>query len=169
MAVVVKRKSITLIEMIVVIVVLSLAIPVLFGVFRQANLNVIDSETIATSGFYAEELLEEIRLKRFDEHESPPWSNTLGPDNATTGIDGSTLEDSSDHKNWDDVDDYNGFSDNPATGYIRSVTVEYMELNANTWQPASSVPTDYKRVTVSVSRSDGIGIPVSLVFLAGGY
>jgi len=163
------KKTLTLIELIVVIVILGLAIPVLMGLLTQANLNVLHSEFVGSANFYAEELMEEIILRRFDENESSPWSTSLGPDTSTLGIDGSTQENYTDHNNWDDVDDYNGYSDVPHKGYTRSVSVEYEQLNGTTWQAASSVPTDYKKITVSVSKTSGNMPAVRLVALVGGY
>ncbi len=162
------RKNITLIELVVVLIIFALAIPVLMSLFTQTNLNVVDSEAIATATFYAEELMEEICLKRFDENESSPWSSSLGPDTSTLGIDGVTQENNTDHNNWDDVDDYNGYSDNPYTTYIRTVKVEYMELNGSSWQTATT-STDYKKVTVSVSRSDSNFGPLRIVMLVSSY
>jgi hypothetical protein len=118
--------------------------------YRSARATAISQAT-----FYAQELMEEIKSKRFDENNDSPWSSTLG-------IEGET------YPNYDDVDDFNGYSDNPATGYTRSVTVNYVRLDANnTWQNcAGSIScqsdigdcTDcnhhccYKRIDVSVSH-----------------
>ena len=149
-----KRKGITLMELVAVIVVVGLAIPVLLRLFADVAKRTAQSETMAASSFYAEQLLEEIKTKRFDENPTAPWSAVLGPDTATTGLDG-TNETSSNKSNWDDVDDFNGYSDTPASGYTRSVAVVYLNGTISpggTWQVLGSGTSDYKRVTVTVAR-----------------
>ncbi len=163
------KKAVTLIELITVIIIMSLAIPSLIALFTQANLNTVFTDFSSAGLFYAEEMMEEIKSKRFDENTESPWSTNLGPDTSTTGLDGVTPEDNTDHRNWDDVDDYNGYTDNPTSLYVRSVTVEYEELNGTNWQPASSSPTDYKKIIVSVARKDGIGGTITLTTLVSGY
>jgi len=152
-----RRKSFTLVEIIAVIVILSLAIPTLLMMFTQANLNSITTESVSKASYYAEALMEEIRSKRFDENDNSPWSNSLGPDGGEVS-----------RSDYDDVDDYNGYKDSPLSGYTRSVSVEYVKLNGTRWQSASS-RTDYKRVDVSVSRDDKIFGPVNLIVLVSGY
>ena len=152
-----KRKSFTLVELIAVIVILSLAIPTLLMMFTQANLNSITTESASKASYYAEALMEEIRSKKFDENDSSPWSSTLGPDGGEVS-----------RSDYDDVDDYNGYGDNPSSGYTRSVSVEYVSLNGTKWQHAGS-RTDYKRIDVSVSRNDKIFGPVNLIVLVSGY
>jgi len=98
-----RRKSFTLVEIIAVIVILSLAIPTLLMMFTQANLNSITTESVSKASYYAEALMEEIRSKRFDENDNSPWSNSLGPDGGEVS-----------RSDYDDVDDYNGLSDHGA-------------------------------------------------------
>jgi len=152
-----RRKSFTLVEIIAVIVILSLAIPTLLMMFTQANLNSITTESVSKASYYAEALMEEIRSKRFDENDNSPWSNSLGPDSGEVS-----------RSDYDDVDDYNGYKDSPLSGYTRSVSVGYVKLNGTRWQSSSS-RTDYKRVDVSVSRDDKIFGPVNLIVLVSGY
>ena len=150
-----KKRGITLIELVTVIVVVGLAIPVLLRLFADVAKRTAQSETLAASSFYAEQLMEEIKAKRFDENPTSPWSAVLGPDTGTTGLDGTTNETASGKSNWDDVDDFNGYSNNPATGYTRSVAVVYLNSTiapGGTWQALSSGTSDYKRVTVTVAR-----------------
>lgn len=122
------------------------------SLLNEANRNL----TIATS--YAQELMEVIESKRFDENTVPPWTAS-----ANLGVD---LDESRANKGtFDDVDDFmtsgaNSCTDpwvtTPATGYSRSVVVDYVTLNVTTWQ-TSIDPTDYKRIIVSVNWKDRNG------------
>ena len=100
------------------------------------------------------------------------WSTTLGPDTATKGRDGVANESTSNKTTFDDVDDFNGFSETLAgtfAGYRRSVVVAYVNppnLNTplaipspvpNNWTPG------YKRVVVTVTPP--VGQAVTLVTL----
>ena len=168
-------KGITLMEMVAVIVVLGLAIPPLLTMWADVALKSGRSEVIADATFYAQELMEEIKLgnHRFDENTSSPWSSSLGPDTSTKGLDETNNEATSppttNKNNWDDVDDFDDYSDNPATGYTRSCDVDYVELSGSTWQAATSPPTDFKRITVAVSRTDNLISDVSLVTIVAAY
>ncbi len=173
------KKSVSLMELIIAITVISLAIFPLVMLFTQANYRTLKTESISTATFYAEELMEEIRSKSFDENSSSPWSGIpLGPETTTLGLDQANLENNTDHNNWDDVDDYNGYVDfcnlqgvcglTPSV-YRRSVTVAYIELNGSSWQPAASPPTAFKQVEVSLSRTNGISAGVDLNVLVSGY
>jgi type II secretory pathway pseudopilin PulG len=150
-----KRKGLTLIELVAVIVVTSLAIPVLLRLFADVAKRTAQAETMAASTFYAEQLMEEIKTKRFDENTTAPWSTTFGPDTAAKGLDGINNETTTNKSNWNDVDDFDGYSDNPVAGYTRSVAVVYLDPSVapgGTWQALSSGTSDYKRVTVTVTR-----------------
>jgi len=158
-------------EAVAVIVVLGLAIPVLLRLFADVTYKTSRSETLSVATFYAEELMEEIKSKRFDENMFTPWSNTLGPDTSTTGINGTANETSSGKSNWDDVDDFTGYSDAPATGYSRSASVVYMDSTitpGGTWQTLGSGSSNYKRISITVSHGSLIG-NVVLVTIAGAH
>ena len=155
------NKGLSLIEVVMVIVVLGIAIPPLLTMWANVAWRSTRSESLADALFYAQELMEEIKTKRFDEKTVSPWSVTLGPDTSTKGLDGISDETASAKNNWDDVDDFNGYADSPATGYNRSAAVGYVTLSATTWQNSAS-STDYKRITVLVKD-------VSLVTIASVY
>ena len=76
--------------------------------------------------------------------QSSSWSTTLGPEG----------EDS--WSEYDDVDDFNGVSEEPDdiyTGITKTITVVYVDIHPTTWaitNPSSSPPTDYKEITVRV-------------------
>lgn len=170
-------KGITLIEMVSIIVILGLSIPVLLRVWSDVAWRSSRSEVITDATFYAQQLMEEIKSKRFDENSETPWTNSVnfGPDTGEAANDADT---------FDDVDDFVGCTDarvtTPATGYTRSASVEYYRLNANTWEACGSVTcssaTDctncneccYKRIVVTVSRNDNLVKDVKLATLVSG-
>ncbi len=159
-----KNKGISLIEMIITIVILGLTIPVLLNMWSDVALRSARSEALADALFYGQQLMEEIQSKKFDQHTAAPWSDTLGPDNAETRL-------GTGNAGFNDVDDYNGYSDSPAPGYSRCVTVDYVALSGTAWNgtcspntPSGCTPasctagnvTDYKRITVRVDRNDSL-------------
>lgn len=175
-----KRKRIsgmTLIEMVMTIVVLGIAIPALLRSFADVSWRSVRSETLADGMYYAQGLMEEIMSKKFDElsgaSRTAPLMYESGESRSGIGA-----------QSFDDVDDYNGFTDSPAPGYSRCVTVDYVTLSGTAWEgtcsPASpttcaaascAVPniTDYKRIIVRVRRSDNLGGEVTLVAIKGAY
>lgn len=154
-------KGLTIIELVVVIVVLGLAIPPLLTSWANIGWRSVRSEALADATFYAQALLEEIKSKRFDENTSSPWSSLLGPETGES-------RSGSGASAFDDVDDYNGYSDSPATRYNRSATVDYAALSGTTWQNSGSI-SNFKRIAVTVSRSDGLAKDVSLVTIVAAH
>lgn len=159
-----KDSGITLIELISVIVILGLAIPVLLTMWADVAWRSTRSETLADASFYAEQLMEEVRARKFDEIQSVPKTSS-----SSFGVD--TAESSADSSTFDDVDDFVGASDTnvtiPALRYRRSVGIEYVNLASNsTWQSCGATTctssTDcsqcsaccYKRINVRVSTTD---------------
>lgn len=156
------NKGLTIIELVVVIVVLGLAIPPLLTMWANVAWRSAASELLADSAFYAQQLTEEIKSKSFVDPDDP--------NNTNLGV--NSGEGSNDRTTFDDVDDFVGCTDvsviAPGTGYVRSATVTYVSLSGSTWQISGSA-TDYKRVTVTVSRSGGSAIPVSLTALVSAH
>jgi len=161
------KKGFTLVEVVVIILILGIAIPVLLNMFAETSRKVIYGEASIQALFYAQELMEIIKSKRFDENISPPWTSSayLGTDSG---------EDPHNSSTFDDVDDFVNCTDpsiiRPQQGYTRSVRVDYVILDTTTtpnqWQPCGEIvcgevsnctqPQEccYKRITVSVSRDD---------------
>lgn len=148
------KKGITLIELIAVIVVFSLAIPPIILLLYQLRIRGIRAEKLSQANFLARSLMEEVLSKRYDEKTRPPWSNPLGPERGETSRD-----------EYDDVDDFDGFNETSISGFpgfSRSVVVYYVNPDLTTPQPPyhldivqpdSSNILDYKRVDVSVSHN----------------
>lgn len=150
------RKGLTIIELVVVIVVLGLAIPPLLTMWANVAWRSAASEFLADSAFYAQTLMEEIKSKNFDENASSPWSAALGPEGGET------------YPNYNDVDDFNGYTNSPAAGYTRSAAIDYVRLSGSTWTTSASA-TDYKRIVVTISRASGHVIPVTLTALVSAH
>lgn len=165
------RRGITLIEMVAVIVVLGIAIPPLLTSFGDIAWRSGRAESIADGSFYAQELMEEVKSKAFDENSIRPFTSSSGFSAAEPG------ESKANSSTFDDVDDFVGCTDaavsSPATGYSRSVGVDYAYLSGSAWTAcgATTCATStncstcaaccYKRITVTVSRSDNQLPPTS--------
>lgn len=152
----IKNRGLTIIELVTVIVVLGLAIPPLLTMWANVAWRASRAELLADSAFYAQALMEEIKSKNFDENTSSPWSATLGPEGGET------------YPNYNDVDDFNGWADNPVAGCTRAVAVDYISLGGSAWDTSAGA-TNYKRIIVTVSRSGGSAIPISLTAMVSPY
>ena len=161
------QKGFSLVEIIIVITIASVILPMMMvvigGMARQTTKAA--QTTIATD--LAREMMELILAKRFDEKQpaapstpSSDWSAVVCPPSPCLGPDtGET------RATYDDMDDFNTFSDTPATGYTRSAAVVYVAPPNHA--TTSGSPTNYKRITVNVSHNE-IGT-ITLVTLAGGW
>ncbi len=168
--------GLTLIDLIVTLTILAIAIPTLLNVAAQVTQRSVRSSTLLRANRLGQELMEEVLSVQFDElankNANGNWSTPLGAETSTTGRDGATNEQTSSKATFDDVDDFNGFSETLTgafTGYRRSVTVSYVspsDLNTpltipnpvpNNWTP------DYKRIVVTVTPP--VGSAVTLVTL----
>lgn len=110
------QSGVSLIEMVVFIVIVSIALLALVGVFRQATSHNADPIIRVRGLEAAQSLLDEILSLKYD-HLTPtggiPACSSAGATACNNMKDG----------DMNDVDDYHNFSDTPYTGYIRSVTV----------------------------------------------
>jgi MSHA pilin protein MshD len=184
----ISQSGITLIEMIAVIVVVGLAIPAILLMWQDLSFRSGRAEVIAQATFYAQELMEEIKSKRFDESDTSPWTPS-----DEFGANRTDENDETDRDKWDDVDDFNGYfdfcnnqgvcDDDSSRSYRRDVTVDYARLNTtndpDSWESCGSVsscvtPSDctncneccYKHIEVSVSHRFGDS---SMVTIVSGY
>ncbi|MEK7232238.1 MAG: hypothetical protein AAB268_00360 [Elusimicrobiota bacterium] len=107
----------------------------------------------------SQRMLEEIRLRRWDENTPIPPDYTRN--RSTIGRDGGA-ESASDKKTYNDIDDFNGWTESPPkdpymnsltafSAYTTSVTVGY--LNVTTLAP-SATKTDFKKITVCTWRKN---------------
>lgn len=153
------NRGISLIELVIAIIVIGLAIPALTRNWFDITQRSIRSEEIFDSASYNEQLMEEIKSKRFDESTEPPWTpeNSLGVES-----------DEDTRAKYDDIDDYDGFGETLPGGFQSSVQVAYVDLSGTVWQAVTGQETDFKRVNVTVSRTNG-GSSTTLVAVKGRY
>ncbi len=166
-----EKNGFTLVEILVAIVVLAIALVPLIGVFTTGSKESDVAQKITVGTSLAQDLLEEIRSKQFDEDIlNPTIPGKLGPEKNEQRFNPPT-------RNFDDVDDYNGYNDSPPeeldgtvmseyAGYNRSVIVEY--VNENDFNIVSSVITKSKRISVNVAW-DADEQNVKLVAIKGNY
>jgi type II secretory pathway pseudopilin PulG len=149
------KSGLTLIELIVIIVVMGLAIPALIANLANITWRSAQSQAMGDSLSYARSLLEEIKAKDFSDPDDP--------DNMTLGVNAEDV-----YPNYNDVDDYNGYNDTPASGFSRRVAVDYVNLSASQWF-VSADPTDFKRIKVTVSSNARSSGNITLEYVASAY
>ncbi|MDD5131082.1 MAG: prepilin-type N-terminal cleavage/methylation domain-containing protein [bacterium] len=145
----------TLAEILVAVVVITVALVPLITVMGQGVKRSKDPQRITVANMLAQDLMEEIMCKKFDEDPTNPDTTArLGPDSLESRSGNPTS------RNYDDVDDYDGFNETPPkevdnttmteyTGFRRRVIVDYVsETNLDT---ISTAITRFKRVSVTVS------------------
>lgn len=144
----------TLLEVLITVVIFSIGIVVLLGAISTIIKGSSDLENINIATSLARDLMDEILGKGFND---PDGGLAFG------------LEEVEPRTNFDDADDYDGWSKNPpedvsgtaydGTGstpnyasFTRAVTVENVpENNFNTATPSGDGTTDAKRIIVTVS------------------
>ncbi|MGH1440452.1 MAG: type IV pilus modification PilV family protein [Cellvibrionaceae bacterium] len=149
-----RQQGFTLIELISFIVVMGLIVVSLSAVFRQAMTSLEEPTVNSKILDLAYSQLNTVLSRRFDE-------NT--PDNGTpcdftvpcAGIGLDAGESLSNSDFLDDVDDFNGYSDIPETGFTRIVRV------SNSGTLFGILDAYAKRVDVSVTASSGESIVVT--------
>ena len=91
----------------------------------------------------ANSVMNTIRMHRFDENTTEPWSVTLGPEGGETSA------------NYDDIDDYAGtswdFSSDGFSGFTITSRVFCVNL-ATSWLDSVGTGFNYKRIIVSVDH-----------------
>jgi hypothetical protein len=146
----------TIVELVIGVVIMGFVVLSLLKMYGDLVMNV-GPEYRTTQVMIAKELMEHIRSRRFDElfaeDGNGNWSTSLGVDPNETSTNAST---------FDDIDDFNGFSESlsqPYYGFSRSVTVNYVAAaDLNTPLAIPNVPPanwtpPFKRITVTVSKS----------------
>jgi MSHA pilin protein MshD len=129
------QTGVTLVELIVFIVVVSIALLALTNVFNQAAMSNVDPLIRIRALEAAQSKLDEIIALKYDE--ATP----------TGGIPACSLCTNTPDSNYNDVDDFHGWSDTPYTGYSRSVTVT---TNSN-----------IKIISVTVNAPSGVSLTLA--------
>lgn len=152
-----KSNGFTLIEILIALVILSMGIVMLITMFTVGMDGVVANQKRTQATNLAQDLMDEIMGKNFDETSSGTAPGNLGPELGESSTDRST---------WDDVDDYLGLEsgespprdavDNELTSYndfTRYASVWYVQsTDLNT--PEITNSTELKRISVWVSHSE---------------
>ncbi|MFH1783798.1 MAG: prepilin-type N-terminal cleavage/methylation domain-containing protein [bacterium] len=153
------NKGLTLIEILIAVVILAVALVPFVGIFTGGVTGGSSAQQITVGTTLAQDLMEEILSKSFDETLSNPTPpGDLGPEqNENRSF--------SPPNDFDDVDDYNGYVDEPPEevdgtpmaaqydDFSRSVTVEY--VTEDDFNIVATEETPFKRITVIVSWEAG--------------
>lgn len=150
--------------MVAVIVIVGMAIPVLVRNWADVTIRSVQSEAVSDAVFYAEQLMEEIKSKRFDEVLQPPWTSET-----QFGALRNDENDENTRASFDDVDDFDGFNETIPGGFKTSAIVEYANVTDSVWQASGGSITDFKRVSVSVSWSKFKGGNLNITTVVGKY
>lgn len=115
----------------------------------------IENKVYLTAFSLADDLIEEIKQKAFDE-ETVEWKAIATEDLTAFEKFAPEVRDAGENENpstWDDIDDYNGYSKSISLPHVENYTVtstvEY--VSAADQDVVSSTQTYFKRVTVKVS------------------
>lgn len=147
------RAGYALLEVAVANVMLTVALACLVPVFAMGLKSYKKTEKIQAAAMLASEMLEEVRLRKWDENTAA--SGVYTGSYSAIGRDGT--ESASDKTTYDDVDDFNGWTENgvkdplnrSVSGFadvVRSVAVSYVDANL----AVVAGPTDYKQITACV-------------------
>lgn len=140
-----------LVEVTIAYVLLVFALVALVPVFIIAIRAGANTESLQTSTYLSNELLEEVRMRKWDERSASAGGHIPAP--STLGVDGA--ESATDKRTFDDVDDFDGWTEgiplDPVMrvltdfkAYRRTVTVAYVDSALAVSAPV----TDYKMITV---------------------
>jgi type II secretory pathway pseudopilin PulG len=141
-----------LVEVSIAYLLLTLALVALLPVFIMAIRAGKNTEQLQVATYLTGELLEEVRMRKWDENTTA----TLGHIDDPSPIGPDAGETASNKTTFDDIDDFNGWSETPArdplnalmpglSAYSRTVTVSYVDSSLASTGGAAS---DYKMVKV---------------------
>jgi MSHA pilin protein MshD len=137
---IVLQTGVTLIELIVFIVVVSIALLALTNVFNQAAMSNVDPLIRTRALEAAQSQLDEILALKYDANTPTGGIPACG---STTGAVCNNTTDG----DFNDVDDYHGWSDTPYTGYSRSVSV--------------TTNNNIKTISVTVNAPSGVSLTIA--------
>lgn len=150
-------------------VVLFALVSIRFNSSVLQNLTVeVENKVYLTAFSLADDLIEEIKQKAFDE-ETVEWRSITTTELTPVGSFGPSIDagETNDPATWDDIDDYHGYlkavSLPHAEGYTVTCAVDYADPN-NPDDSSNGVKTFFKRVTVTAD-SPYLSHPVRLSFI----
>jgi len=143
----------TLVEAVLCVLLVAVAAATAMNVVRESAKMQFRTTDLATARLLADGLMADITALPYKD---PVYTTT------TLGVD--TGETTSSKSNYDDVDDYNGWTESPPqdrdgntlsgyTGWKRTATVEWVSLTAPAGT-ASGLETGLKRITVQVYHNN---------------
>jgi MSHA pilin protein MshD len=139
----------TLVELMFFLVVVAIGLGGLLKVFNDAVLHSVDPILRVKAVEKTQALLDEILARKFDENTPtggyPPCNSAGAAVCAGISVD----------SGYDDVGDYNGYSDSTDTGLVTSVAV----VNAGTEVGVTN--TNARRITITTVMSDGSKVVLS--------
>ncbi len=139
------EKGFSLIEIMIFVLVLAVAFGGLINLMMNFSVKNVFAQNRRAAAVAAQELMEEIKSKKFDQLTSQSASGW-----SVIGID--TGETAGNKATFNDVDDYDGWSENlasPFAGFVRTAAVTYVSAAALNTASASRL-NDYKKITVQV-------------------
>lgn len=150
------RGGFVLVEVTIAYILLVFALVALVPVFIIAIRAGANTESLQTATYLSSELLEEVRMRKWDERSSAGGGHIPAP--SALGVDGA--ESATDKRTFDDVDDFDGWTEayplDPVMrvltdfkAFRRTVTVAYVDSAMAPSAPA----TDYKTITVCTTTA----------------
>jgi MSHA pilin protein MshD len=145
-----RRAAFTLVDSVISVVIASLVIVAAMRAARSAVWVQYKAAERATARMLADGLMAEIMVLSYEDPSLPPVFGRESNETATS------------RSNYDDVDDYNGWSQSPpqdkdgntipgANGWSRSAVIEW--VNAADPTTVSAAETGAKRITITVKRN----------------
>lgn len=171
-----RRGGFTLIEIVMIIVIASIAIPTLLVLLGQQARYGVEAEIQVSETNLAQQLMEEIRSKCWDELKIVAGACTGTSSGGDLGLDPLSVpvETAGNPTTYDDIDDYRAGVPNISSGgitYTRTVQVCYVQdsdlNNVTPCVDTQASATNYKRISVTVT--DPNARSVELVTVATNY
>ncbi len=147
-------KGFSLIEIVVGILIVGIGFVGATYAFSTIRSKSIQIEAIFRSVSLANSVMHTIRSENFDDNTSQPWTTSLGPEESLVS-------------NFDDVDDYIGYSwdfqPEGFPGYDVTTRIYYVDPSVS-WTDSVGTATNYKHIIVRVDY-DGLESPIVLASL----
>jgi len=148
----------TLIEVLIALTLLGFVGITFFHTFSTLSVGSVAAEYRSTGNFVAQDLMEEIASKQFDE-----LAGAVGGNWSTIGLDAG--ETAGDKSTFDDVDDFHLYTDNLGATYVGLTrTVDVIYVAGSDLDVASTSDNNFKRVSIEVTNGGTIFATLVSVF-----
>lgn len=145
----IKKRGVSVVELILATVVLTVGLIPTVSMFINMRKGIEDREMEIHDLLSGQDLIELIKTKKWDEQS--PGLNSYTPTKSSIGLDSG--ESLSNVSQLDDIDDFNGYTDSPMPYLQRTVSVNYVNCPINGAVSDSVSPTDFKKVSVTITRT----------------